>query len=47
MTPPMSVLALRRAIDAAAARRSLAPGRLHYTVASTVAGGGSGGENPQ
>ena len=37
MTPqPTSAVALRRAIDGAAARRSIAPGRLHYTVASTV-----------
>lgn len=35
MTPPSSA-ALRRLIDDAAARRSVAPGRLHYTVASTV-----------
>ena len=35
MTPP-SALALRRSIDEAATRRSIAPGRLHYTVASTV-----------
>ena len=36
MTPPTSRDALRRAIDDAAVRRSVAPGRLHYTVASTV-----------
>jgi Nucleotidyl transferase AbiEii toxin, Type IV TA system len=36
MTPPMSATALRRALDEAAALRSVAPGRLHYTVASTV-----------
>ena len=36
MTPPTSTAALRRAIDDAAVRRSVAPGRLHYTVASTV-----------
>ena len=36
MTAPGSAAALRRAIDDAAARRSVAPGRLHYTVASTV-----------
>jgi hypothetical protein len=37
MTPaPTSAVALRRAIDDAAARRSVAPGRLHYTIASTV-----------
>jgi hypothetical protein len=37
MTPsPTSAAALRRAIDDAAASRSIAPGRLHYTVASTV-----------
>ena len=35
MSPSTSV-ALRRSIDEAAARRSIAPGRLHYTVASTV-----------
>jgi hypothetical protein len=34
--PPTSASALRRALDEAAARRSVAPGRLHYTVASTV-----------
>jgi Nucleotidyl transferase AbiEii toxin, Type IV TA system len=33
---PLSAAALRRVIDQAAARRSVAPGRLHYTVASTV-----------
>ena len=36
MTTPINESALRRSVDAAAARRSLAPGRLHYTVASTV-----------
>lgn len=33
---PTSAATLRRAIDDAAARRSVAPGRLHYTVASTI-----------
>ena len=33
----LSAAALRRSIDDAAARRSVAPGRLHYTVASTIA----------
>lgn len=33
---PTSARNLRRVIDAAAARRSIAPARLHYTVASTV-----------
>jgi hypothetical protein len=37
MSAPMNEKELRRRIDAAAARRSVAPGRLHYTVASTVA----------
>ncbi len=36
MTSPTSAAVLRRALDEAAARRSVAPGRLHYTVASTV-----------
>ncbi len=36
MTAPTSAAALRRVIDEAAVRRSVAPGRLHYTVASTV-----------
>jgi hypothetical protein len=36
MTTPTSAMALRRAIDDTAARRSVAPDRLHYTVASTV-----------
>lgn len=34
--PPISATALRRAIDHAAAHRAVAPGRLHYTVASTI-----------
>ncbi len=36
MSAPASAAALRRLIDDAAVRRSVAPGRLHYTVASTV-----------
>ncbi|HQZ35061.1 MAG TPA: nucleotidyl transferase AbiEii/AbiGii toxin family protein [Ilumatobacteraceae bacterium] len=37
MSAPPNEKELRKRIDAAAARRSVAPGRLHYTVASTIA----------
>ena len=37
MNAPGTEKELRKRIDAAAARRSVAPSRLHYTVASTVA----------
>lgn len=37
MNAPPNVKALRRAVEEAAARRSVGPGRLQYTVASTIA----------
>ncbi|MEO6122315.1 MAG: nucleotidyl transferase AbiEii/AbiGii toxin family protein [Ilumatobacteraceae bacterium] len=37
MNAPSNEKELRKRIDAAAERRSVAPGRLHYTVASTIA----------
>lgn len=37
MSTPPNVKALRRAVEEAAARRSVGPGRLQYTVASTIA----------
>jgi nucleotidyltransferase AbiEii toxin of type IV toxin-antitoxin system len=37
MNSPANEKELRKRIDAAAEQRSVAPGRLHYTVASTIA----------
>lgn len=37
MSAPLNAKALRRAAEQAAARRSVAPGRMQYTVASTIA----------
>lgn len=37
MNAPANEKELRKRVDAAAERRSVAPGRLHYTVASTIA----------
>ena len=37
MSAPSNEKELRKRIDAAAARRSVAPSRLHYTIASTIA----------
>jgi Nucleotidyl transferase AbiEii toxin, Type IV TA system len=37
MSAPLNAKALRRAVDEAARRRSVVPGRLQYTVASTIA----------